>query len=74
MKMNKDDMRKMAEKDDAELWAEVQKIAASKGFNLGNITPKHEDIEKVRRALLGLERLSLSEATRIINAYKKGTR
>ena len=71
MKVNKEQMRKLAEKTDSELWAEIQSLAKSHGYTLPSAIPKHEDIEKIRRALLGVEKISLTEAARIMNNYKK---
>ena len=71
MKVNKEQLKKLAEKSDADLWREIHSIAKSHGYNLPDATPRHEDIEKIRRALLGSEKISLGDAAKIINAYKK---
>ena len=71
MKVNKEQMKKLAQKSDAELWAEIQALAKSHGYTLPSAMPKHEDIEKIRRALLGVEKISLTDAAKIINSYKK---
>ena len=74
MKVNKEQMRRLAEKSDAELWAEIQSMAKSKGYNLNTSIPKHEDIEKIRRALLGIEKINLSDAVKIMQSYKNNTK
>ena len=71
MKVNKEQMKKLAEKSDPELWAEIIALAKSHGYTLPEAMPKHEDIERIRRALLGVEKISLAEAAKIINSYKK---
>ena len=71
MKVNKEQMKKLAEKSDSELWVEIQTLAKSHGYTLPAAMPKHEDIEKIRRALLGVEKISLADAAKIINNYKK---
>ena len=71
MKVNKEQMKKLAEKSDSELWAEIIALAKSHGYTLPEAMPKHEDIERIRRALLGVEKISLSEAAKIMNSYKK---
>lgn len=71
MKINKDEMKRLAEKGDAELWAEILSIAKNHGYNLSGTSPRPEDLEKIRRALLGVEKISLADATRIMNNYKK---
>ena len=71
MKVNKEEMKKLAKKSDAELWKEIQSIAKNHGYTLPEAMPKHEDIERIRRALLGVEKISLGDAARIMNNYKK---
>ncbi len=69
MKINKEEMKKLAAKSDTELWAEIQAIAKSHGYTLPTNQPRHEDIEKIRRALSGVEKISLSDAARIMKNY-----
>ena len=71
MKINKDELKMLAGKPDAELWSEIQALAKSHGYALPSAQPRHEDIEKIRRALLGVEKISLSDAAKIMNGYKK---
>lgn len=71
MKVNKEEMKKLAQKSDSELWQEIQAMAKKHGYSLPCEMPKHEDIEKIRRALSGIEKISLSDAARIVNGYKK---
>lgn len=70
MKINKEQMKKLAEKPDSELWAEILAIAGRHGYELQKTPPKPEDIERIRRALSGAEKMSLGEAARIMNNYK----
>lgn len=72
MKINKEELKRLAEKPDAELWGEILLMAKKHGYNLPETPPKHEDIEKIRRALSGYERISLTDAAKIMNNYKKG--
>ena len=71
MKIDKERLKKMAEKSDDELWGEILSMAKARGFSLPEKTPKHEDIERIRRALTGAEKISLSDAAKIMNSYKK---
>ena len=71
MKFNKEQLKKLAERPDEELWREIFLMAKSHGYTLPEQTPRHEDIEKIRRALSGCEKISLSDAAKIMNAYKK---
>ncbi len=72
MRINKEELKRLAEKPDAELWREIILMAKSHGYSLPEATPKHEDIEKIRRALSGSEKISLTDAAKIMNSYKKG--
>lgn len=71
MKIDKSELRALAEKSDEELWAEIKRIADEHGYKLGDISPRAEDLAKVRSALRGTERLNMREAIRLINSYKK---
>ena len=71
MKINKDELKRLLEKSDAELWASITEMAKAKGYDLQLGTPSKETIEKIRRALSGIEKISLSDAARIVNGYKK---
>lgn len=70
MKINKDELKRLAEKSDAELWASITEMAKAKGYDLKLDTPSKETIEKIRRALMGTEKLGMMDAARIINNYK----
>ncbi len=71
MKINKEELKQLAEKNDSELWGEIQKIAGSHGYKLPESSPGHENLEKIRRALSGAEKMNLADAARIINSCKK---
>ena len=71
MRVNKDELAKLAQKSDAELWQEIQGIAARHGYTLSEAMPSRENMQKIRSAMLGVERINLSDAARIINAHKK---
>lgn len=70
MKINNAEMRRLATLNDNELWEKIQSVAKEHGYNL-TTRPKAEELEKVRSVLRGEEKLSLSEATRLIKKYKK---
>lgn len=71
MKVNKEQMQKLASKPDDELWAEIVSMAKSHGYTLPEDAPKSEDIQKIRRAMLGVEKISLTDAAKILSSYKK---
>ena len=70
MRFDKSQLEALAALPDDKLWAEVVKIAASFGYSLPTETPKHSDLEKMREAVRG-EKISVSEALRLVNQYKK---
>jgi len=70
MKINKEQMKILAEKSDAELWAEIISLAKRHGYDLSGNTPRAEDLAKVRRALMGIEKISLGDAAKMLNNYK----
>ena len=72
MKLNRELMKEMSKKNDAELWDEIRRIAAEKGFSLKDIKPSHEDLEKVRSMLSGNEKINVADAMRLANKYKSG--
>ena len=72
MKINKDKLSELCSMGDDELWGEVRRIAASHGFKLPEATPPHEELEKMRSAVAGGSKISLSEAARIINMQRRG--
>ncbi len=71
MKVNKNDLQKLASKNDSELWEEIRAIASKHGYTLPTGMPTHTDMEKIRAAMLGIEKINLTEAMRIINTCKK---
>lgn len=71
MKVNKEQMQRLAEKSDNELWAEIVSMAKSHGYTLPEEPPRSEDIAKIRRAMLGVEKISLTDAAKILSTYKK---
>ncbi len=71
MRINKEELQKLGQKNDRELWSEIQSIASQYGYNLPSEMPPRDKMDKIRSALLGVEKLNLSDAVKILNAYKK---
>ena len=71
MKLNKEHLEKLAQKPDNEFWDEIVEMAKRHGYALPEMTPKKEDLEKIRRAISGVDKISLTDAAKIISAYKK---
>lgn len=74
MKLNKEQLDKIAALSDEELWGEVRGIASKHGFTLPERTPGKSEMQKLRGAISGGAKLNLAEAVRILNEYKRGTK
>ena len=74
MKVNREQLEAYAAMNDEALWKEIRKVAGSKGFSLPEATPQHEQMEKIRSAMLGVEKLTLTDALRILNEFKRNSK
>ncbi len=71
MKINKEQMASLAELDDRALWQTITKIAEEHGYRLSENPPSGAELEKVRAALRGTEKLNMRDAVKLLNNYKK---
>lgn len=71
MRINKEELAKLASLDDEELWRTVVKMAGSYGFKLPEKTPEHSELEKLR-ATVNSSKLNLSDAVKLLNNYRRG--
>lgn len=71
MKIDKEKLEKLLEKDDAELWREVVTIARGKGLNLPDTPPPKSEMDKMRAAVGHGSGFRLAEAMRIIDKYRR---
>lgn len=71
MKINKEELERIAALGDDELWQTVVKMAGSYGFKLPEKTPEHSELEKLRSAVNG-NKLNLTDAVKLLNSYRKG--
>lgn len=71
MRINKEELARIAALSDEELWRTVVTMASSYGFKLPEKTPEHSELEKLRATLNG-SKLNVSEAVRLLNNYKRG--
>lgn len=71
MKFTNDELLALAALPDDKLWAEIEKIASSYGIKLPDKTPSHEELEKLRQ-IATCGKISMPEAMRLVNKYKKG--
>ena len=73
MKINREKLDQLMSMNDEKLWEEIRKIAGAHGISLPTGAPPHAELEKMRAAV-SKDKLSLGEAARIINSYKRGNR
>ena len=73
MKLDKSKLDALASLPDDKLWEAIGSIATSHGINLPKSSPSREEIDKLRRALTDLDRMSMIDAMKIVNKYKRGT-
>ena len=71
MKFTREELSALAALPDERLWGEIQKIASGYGINIPQKTPSHEELEKLRQ-IATAGKISMPEAMRLINKYKKG--
>ena len=71
MKFDRNKLDALMKLSDDDLWAEIVRVGASKGFNLPTGTPPHAELEKLRGIATG-GKISMSEAMMLINKYKRG--
>ena len=71
MKFDKSKLDELAKLPDKELWETVRSIAEKHGLKLPEKEPSHTELEKIRNAISGSEKISPFDAMRIINQYKK---
>ena len=71
MKINKEKFEALANLPDAEMWEEIGKIASRRGVTLPDTMPERQTMERIRKTLMGVEKISMTEAVRILQNYKK---
>ncbi len=71
MRINKQQLDRLVALPDDELWQQIVALGNSHGFKLPEKTPPHEELMKLRGIVNG-GKISLSDAARILNEYRKG--
>ena len=71
MRVNKEQIKALADKSDEELWKEIQKMGSAHGYSVPGNMPSHENMEKIRRAMLGIDKFNMNDAIKLMNSYKK---
>ena len=71
MRVNKEELKRLASQSDEELWQSISRVAREHGINLPQCSPDKAELDRIRRAMLGVEKMPLTEAMKILNKYKK---
>ena len=71
MSFDQNTLNELLRRSDEELWQMVLTIAALRGISLPKVPPPHEDFEKLRKALGGVDGTNVSEALEIIEKYRR---
>ena len=74
MKIDKEKLERLLEKNDEELWREVVKVAGAKGLRLPETPPPKSEMDKMRAAVSHGSGFRLAEAVRIIDRYRKDSK
>ena len=72
MKLDKENLKKIASLPDDELWKTVHSIAKSHGVSLRENPPSADEITKLRQILNDSDKLNMFAAMKLINEYKRG--
>lgn len=71
MKLNKEELKRIADLPDSTMWQGICAIARSNGYNLTAKQPTHQELEKIREILRGEVKIGMLDAMRMINTYKE---
>ena len=72
MKINKEQLRMLADLPDEALWQSIRDMAKSRGYDLPQKKPSAAEMEKIRGAMRGTEKINLSETISLLKKLKKG--
>ena len=71
MKINKEELKRLCEKSDAELWQIINEVAAKHGYDLPKSAPKNGEMNKIRAILGDSDKINMREAMRLMQEYKR---
>ena len=71
MSFDQNTLNDLLQRSDAELWQMVLTVAALRGISLPKTPPPHEDFEKLRAAISGVDGVNLQQALEIIEKYRR---
>ena len=72
MKINKERLNALADMSDEMLWKTVREIASAHGYSLPERSPSHSEMEKMRAAMRGSDKINLTDAMKLLKSYKTG--
>ena len=72
MKFDANAMAALVALDDASLWAQIRRIAASAGLCLSETPPPHADLERLRGMMRNAGQADLAEAMKTIARFREG--
>ncbi len=58
---------------DETLWKTVREIASVHGYSLPERSPSHSEMEKIRAAMRGSDKINLSDAMKLLKSYKRNS-
>ncbi len=71
MKIDKEKLRALANKSDAELWDTINKIAAKHGYDLPKSAPGKAEMDKIRAIMGSPDKFNMRDAMRLMQEYKR---
>ena len=71
MKINKERLHALTDMSDEMLWKTVREIATSHGYSLPERAPSHSEMEKLRAAMRGGDKINMADAVKLLKNYKK---
>ncbi len=74
LKIDKEKLAELLEKNDSDLWAEVVSLAEKKGFALPKDPPPKDQMDKMRAAVAHGGNFNLARAAKILDNYRKGAK
>ena len=72
MKFDANAMAALLALDDAALWEQIRRIAASAGLTLSEAPPPHAELERLRALLRGAGQADIAEAMRTVARFREG--
>ena len=73
MKIDKEKLREISGKPDAELWCTISEIAGKHGYVLPKNTPDKAQMDKIRAIMGNCDKINMREAMRLLQEYKRRT-